>query len=386
MDTLIKKIPEDVKSRIAGKMAIEAGVATGPSFMVFKAEKFDPPVTIEAGLNWIEKTMKSFKGAHLKLDDFTVLVFFYDKFKRYDEQQNKEPIRPSITASGHKIEPFEPAEDIGTQSSIRLKRASCVKGINGGTTSKNPLNMESSEWKDSTAEIPIVLGIDASGKPIVADLARLSPLLIAGSAGSAGSGKSVLINSLIISMLGRFAPSELRLMLFDPKYYEFNLYASLPHLILPVINRPAELPVALDWIIDEMERRQKTAYKLPRIVIILDELADVMMTDARERVENCIGRIAQTGSSCGIYMVISTQTPRKQIITPAIDAAISARIAFHVSSESDSNVILGRKGAEKLLGRGDMLFMDSSGVDPVRLQGTMVSEGEVERVVKFISS
>jgi S-DNA-T family DNA segregation ATPase FtsK/SpoIIIE len=289
MDKLIKKIPEDVMSKIAGKMVIEAGVATGPSFMVFMEEKFDPPANI----------------------------------------------------------------------------------------------IESSEWKDSTAEIPIVLGMDASGKLIVADLAKLPHLLIAG---STGSGKSVLINSLIISMLGKFAPSELRLMLFDPTYVEFSHYASLPHLILPVINSPAELPVALNWIIDEMERRQKTEEKLPRIVIILDELADVMMSDARERVESCIGKIAQTGSSCGIHMVISTQTPRKQIITLAIKANIVSCIAFRVSSESDSNVILGRKGAETLLGSGDMLFMDSSGAAPVRIQGAMVSEGEVERVVKVISS
>lgn len=285
MDKPIKKIPEDVRSKIAGKMAIEAGSA---------------------------------------------------------------------------IEESEAARSFCTLRSI----------------------MESPEWKDSTAEIPIVLGMDASRKPIVADLAELSHLLIVG---SVGSGKSVFINSLIISMLGKFAPSELRLMLFDPTYVEFNLYSSLPHLILPIINNPKELPAALNWIIDEMERRQKTADKLPRIVIILDELADVMMADARERVENCIGRITQTGSSCGIHMVISTQTPRKQIITPAIDTAISARIAFHVSSESDSRVILGRKGAEKLLGRGDMLFMDSSGAGPVRIQGTMVSDKEIEEVINFVS-
>ena len=339
-------------------------------------------MNLEAGLNWIEKTMRSFKGAHLKLDDFTELFFLYDEFKRYDEQQRKEPIRPSIMASGHEIELFEPVEGAGTKSSMPLKRASCAKGIKGGTTSKNPLNMESSEWKDSTAEIPIVPGMDASGKPIVADLAEFSHLLIAG---SVGSGKSVFINSLIISMLGKFASSELRLMLFDPTYVEFNFYASLPHLILPIINNPKELPAALNWIIDEIERRQKAADKLPHIVIILDELADVMMSDARERVEKCIGEIAQTGSSCGIHMVISTQTPRKQIITPIIDAAISARIAFHVSSESDSNVILGRKGAEKLLARGDMLFRDTSGADPIRIQGAMVSDKEIEEVINSVS-
>ena len=241
--------------------------------------------------------------------------------------------------------------------------------------------MESSEWKDSIAEIPIALGVDASGKPIVADLAALPHLLIAG---SGGTGKSVLINSLIISMLGKFTPRDLRLMLIDPKCVEFNLYASLPHLILPVINNPKEVPAALNWIIDEIGRRQKSGDKLPRIVIILDELADVMMSDARERVESCIGVISKKGSSCGIHMVISTQTPRKQIITPAIKANIVSCIAFRVSSESDSKVILGEKGAEALCGMGDMLFRQSLGADPVRIQGAMISEGEVEKAVKLI--
>lgn len=431
MNKLMKKIPKNIRAKIADKMAIEAGVATGPAIMVFKGEKFTPPVNLEAGLNWIEKTIKNFKGAHLKLDDFTVLWFSYNEFSRYDEKKRKRPIRPTITASGHKIEPFEPAGAVRANGTMPLKKSSTkyklppLSLLEKGYHDRPPDGdgkkrlvpfigtiLESSEWKNSSAEIPVPLGIDTSGKPIVVDLAALPHLLIAG---SCGTGKAVFTDCLIISMLSKFAPGELRLMLFDPKNLELSYYSSLPHLILPVINSPDELPVALNWICDEIDRRNKILKKtksrnflafnsrdkgaatvldedgkriedkLPRIIIILDELADIMITDMKKSVEESIAKIAQKGCRVGIRMIVSTQTPRASVITPAINSNLPARIAFNVSYIADSKLILGREGAENLLGRGDMLFRASSKSNPVRIQGAWVSEGNVNKVVKFIS-
>lgn len=254
--------------------------------------------------------------------------------------------------------------------------------------------MESLEWNNSTAKIPIVLGVDELGKPVISDLASLPHLLIVG---STGTGKSVLLNSFIMNMIGKFAPADLRLMLFDPKNV-FKPYAWFPYLIIPVVNNPMEFPEALNWVTGEMERRYNIFYKtkthnlsdfntrpettqpflpgdwkevedkLPLLVIIVDELADIMVGDARCEVEMSIARIAQKGRAAGIHMMISTRMPNKKIITPVINANIVSRIAFRVPSAANSRLILGRKGAERLLGRGEMLFRQSLNANPVRIQ------------------
>ncbi|HCE45455.1 MAG TPA: cell division protein FtsK [Lentisphaeria bacterium] len=272
--------------------------------------------------------------------------------------------------------------------------------------------MESGLWTSPNIEIPIILGRDVSGQPVILDLARAPHLLIAG---ATGSGKSVCMHSLVTSLLFRFTPSELKLIMVDPKQVEFAMYASLPHLITPVVNDSKKVPVALHWGVNEMERRYKIFSKvkskklsdfnrreklpepildedgveipdkMPVLVIIIDELADIMMTEAKASVENSIARIAQKGRAAGIHMVVATQTPRKQIITGVIKANLPTRIAFQVSSIVDSGVVLDRKGAEKLLGRGDMLLIPPGSSNLERIQGALVSDKEIEKIVNFVS-
>lgn len=272
--------------------------------------------------------------------------------------------------------------------------------------------MESPVWENSHADIPIVLGKDVAGKAVITDLSKSPHLLIAG---ATGSGKSVCMNTLLMSLLYRFSPDELRLIMVDPKVVEFEMYNSLPHLITPIVNDPKKVPLALRWAVNEMEIRYRifsktkarnlTAFnskgldskpvfdddgseipkRLPFVIIIIDELADIMMTDAKANVENSIARIAQKGRAAGIHMVIATQTPRIHIITGVIKANLPTRIAFQVPSIVDSRVILDQKGADKLLGRGDMLFIPPGSANLERIQGAIVSDREIEMVVRFVA-
>ncbi len=273
--------------------------------------------------------------------------------------------------------------------------------------------MESPQWKETRCEIPIVLGKDVAGIPVVMDLAKAPHLLIAG---ATGSGKSVCMNTLIMSLLFRFRPDELRVIMVDPKVVEMEMYTPLPHLITPVVNDPQKVPVALRWAVNEMEKRYRilakakvrnlSGYnsrplgpekvrddngeaipdKLPVLVIIVDELADVMMTDARSDVETSIARIAQKGRAAGIHIVIATQRPSTNIITGVIKANLPTRIAFRVGSIVDSRVILDQKGAESLLGRGDMLFVPPGCANLDRIQGAMVDDADIQKVVEFVSA
>ncbi len=273
--------------------------------------------------------------------------------------------------------------------------------------------MESPQWKETRCEIPIVLGKDVAGIPVVMDLAKAPHLLIAG---ATGSGKSVCMNTLIMSLLFRFRPDELRLIMVDPKVVEMEMYTPLPHLITPVVNDPQKVPVALRWAVNEMEKRYRilakakvrnlSGYnsrpigpektlddngepipdKLPVLILIVDELADVMMTDARSDVETSIARIAQKGRAAGIHIVIATQRPSTNIITGVIKANLPTRIAFRVGSIVDSRVILDQKGAETLLGRGDMLFVPPGSANLERIQGAMVDDADIQKVVEFVSA
>lgn len=272
--------------------------------------------------------------------------------------------------------------------------------------------MENDTWKNSKAELPIVLGKDVAGKSIILDLAKAPHLLIAG---STGSGKSVCMNTLIMSMLFKFRPDELKLIMVDPKVVELAIYTSLPHLITPVINDSQKVPMALRWAVNEMERRYRILAqvrcrnlasfnsrppdketvldddgkviptKLPLLVIIIDELADLMMTEAKKDVETSIARIAQKGRAAGIHIVIATQRPDRNIITGVIKANLPTRIAFRVTSLIDSRVILDQKGAESLLGYGDMLFIPPGSAVLERIQGAYSSDDEIEKVVEFIA-
>ena len=273
--------------------------------------------------------------------------------------------------------------------------------------------MESEAWVQNTKPIPIVLGRDVEGKAVVTDLSRAPHMLIAG---STGSGKSVCMNTLIMSLLFKFSPEQLRLILVDPKVVEMAAYASIPHLITPVVNDPKKVPLALRWGVNEMERRYRLMAKvlakdmktfnsrppenppvlddegepipakLPFLVIIIDELADIMMTEAKKDVENSICRIAQKGRASGIHLVIATQTPRKDVITGMIKANLPVKIAFKVGSNMDSRVILDTGGAEKLLGMGDLLFCPPGASNLERIQMTLVTDSEIQRIVDFCSS
>lgn len=271
--------------------------------------------------------------------------------------------------------------------------------------------MDSDNWAKTRAEIPIILGKNVSGDVVITDLAKSPHLLIAG---ATGSGKSVCMNTLLMSLMYHFSPDDLKLIMVDPKVVEFEVYKKIPHLITPIVNDPHKVPLALRWAINEMERRYKILGKvgvrnlesfntrkinseavkdhegniipdkLPLVVILIDELADIMMI-AKADVETSIARIAQKARAVGIHMVLATQTPRKDIITGVIKANLPSRIAFRVGSIVDSRVILDRKGAESLLGQGDMLFLPPGSADLDRIQGSWVSDDEIKAVVNFVA-
>ena len=301
---------------------------------------------------------------------------------------------------------------------------------------------QSTDWDTAKehARIPLALGKDVYGKTIIADLAQMPHLLVAG---TTGSGKSVCINALIASMLFRFTPEEMRLVIIDPKMVEMQAYQSLPHLAFPIVTDPKKVLLALRWLIDEMERRYKmfaragvrnivgfngrpkkktqkeldaeaeessvspdparrsaeadaTPIKVPReneeqvpdripyVVVIVDELADLMQT-APADVENAIARITQMARAAGMHVIVATQTPRADVITGVIKANIPSRIAFQVASKIDSRVILDENGAERLLGQGDMLYLPPSASRLIRAQGVLVTDNEIHAVVEFIS-
>ena len=258
--------------------------------------------------------------------------------------------------------------------------------------------IESREFQSEKSSIAFALGKDIAGKIITADLARMPHMLVAG---TTGSGKSVCINDIIISMAYKASPEELRLVLIDPKVVEMRMYAPLPHLLLPVVTDAKKAAGALKWTVMEMDRRYKLiaelnardlarytqlvgegGEKLPQLVVVIDELADLMMVAAKD-VEDSICRIAQLGRAAGIHMIVATQRPSTDVITGLIKANIPSRIAFAVSSAVDSRVILDEGGAEKLLGKGDMLFHANGAGRPIRAQAALVTDEEVERVMEF---
>jgi DNA segregation ATPase FtsK/SpoIIIE, S-DNA-T family len=303
--------------------------------------------------------------------------------------------------------------------------------------------LQSQDWEDAKtrAKLPLALGKDVYGKTIIADLAQMPHLLVAG---TTGSGKSVCINALVASMVFRFTPEELRFIMIDPKVVEMQMFNSLPHLAFPVVTDPKKVLLALRWVIDEMEKRYKvfaqagvrniTSFngrpakktqkelderesttpqdkerdrwrlsnggeeikvpredelvipdRMPYIVIIIDELADLMQT-APADVESAIARITQMARAAGIHLIVATQTPRADVITGVIKANIPSRIAFQVASKIDSRVILDENGADRLLGQGDMLYLPPSTSRLIRAQGVLVTDEEIHRLVEFVAT
>lgn len=261
--------------------------------------------------------------------------------------------------------------------------------------------MESPTFQDAASKLSITLGRDISGQPIVGNLARMPHLLVAG---ATGSGKSVCINGIITSVLYKAKPDEVKFLMIDPKMVELNVYNGIPHLLAPVVTDPKRASLALKKVVVEMEKRYElfsksgtrniegynamlteaqTGAPLPYIVVIVDELADLMMVAAKD-VEDAICRLAQMARAAGIHLIIATQRPSVDVITGVIKANIPSRIAFGVSSQVDSRTILDSVGAEKLLGRGDMLYLPMGASKSVRVQGAFLSDPEVEAVVNFV--
>jgi len=282
--------------------------------------------------------------------------------------------------------------------------------------------LESVDWAEAKSELPIALGKDVSGRPLISDLSKMPHLLIAG---ATGSGKSVCINSIVASILYSKSPKDVRLIMVDPKVVELKIFNSLPHMLIPVVTEPKKVPAALKWLLGEMEQRYQIFAKanvrnivgfnnrkrgpkpeprpeaqaaftgvdplddivipdrLPYIVAIIDELADLMMVAPAE-IETSIARLAQLARAAGIHLIIATQRPSVNVITGVIKANLPSRIAFQVASQVDSRTILDTKGADTLIGRGDMLFSPPGTSRLVRAQGAFVSDEEVQEMVEFL--
>ncbi|MFH1848046.1 MAG: DNA translocase FtsK [Candidatus Omnitrophota bacterium] len=271
--------------------------------------------------------------------------------------------------------------------------------------------LESPEFQESDSKLTMALGKDISGTPVIADLGDMPHLLIAG---ATGSGKTVCVNSIITSMLFNATPDEVKFLMVDPKMVELAIFNKIPHLLCPVVTNAKKVSAALDWVVSEMESRYKmfakvaarnidiynekvedgkvksedpeeTVAKLPYIVVIIDELADLMVV-AQQEIESAIMRLAQLSRAVGIHIILATQRPSVDVITGVIKANFPARISFKVVSKVDSRTVLDVNGADKLLGRGDMLFIEPGATKPVRAQASLVSDSEIERVADFVKT
>jgi DNA segregation ATPase FtsK/SpoIIIE, S-DNA-T family len=303
-------------------------------------------------------------------------------------------IKLSLAAKDIRIEaPIPGKNTIGIEVPNRKSKPVLLKEI-----------IQSPEFLTNQSPLAVAMGLDISGKPIVTDLQKMPHGLIAG---ATGSGKSVCINAMLVSLLYKASPDEVKLLLIDPKMVELAPYNHIPHLVSPVITDVKAATASLKWAVEEMERRyelfahtgvrdigrynemvkkhDEKSGKLPYLVIIIDELADLMMV-APGDVEDSICRIAQKARACGIHLILATQRPSVDVITGLIKANIPTRIAFSVSSQVDSRTIIDSSGAEKLLGRGDMLFLENGSSKPFRVQGNFVTDDEIEEVVNFVKS
>jgi S-DNA-T family DNA segregation ATPase FtsK/SpoIIIE len=306
------------------------------------------------------------------------------------------------------------ADDIALNleaKSIRIEAPIPGKAAVGIEVENGTVNMvrireilDSQEFKNSKSKITFAVGKDISGKSIVADLKSMPHLLIAG---STGSGKSVCINGIIASLLYKSNPDEVKLILIDPKVVELGNYNGIPHLMIPVVTDPGKAAAALNWAVAEMTDRYKKfaeagvrdleSYNesaranneenkvMPQVVIIIDELADLMMA-APSQIEESICRLAQMARAAGMHLIVATQRPSVDVITGVIKANIPSRIAFAVSSQVDSRTILDMQGAERLVGKGDMLFNPMGMGKPVRIQGAFISDSEVHNIIDFVKS
>lgn len=350
----------------------------------------------------LQSTLESF-GVHVTITN----VSCGPAVTRYELQPEQGVKVSSITRLSDDIKLNLAAADIRIEAPIPGKAAVGIEVPNKENSMVTLREMlESSEFKERTSGIAFAVGKDIGGQTIITDIAKMPHLLIAG---ATGSGKSVCINTLIMSILYKSNPADVRLIMIDPKVVELSVYNGIPHLLIPVVTDPKKASAALNWAVIEMTERYKkfadvgvrdlkgynekikevehlhdeNYQRMPQIVIIIDELADLMMV-AQGEVEDAICRLAQLARAAGIHLIIATQRPSVNVITGLIKANIPSRIAFAVSSSVDSRTILDGSGAEKLLGRGDMLFFPSGYPKPVRIQGAFISDKEVSAVVDFL--
>nr|CAH7713394.1 unnamed protein product [Callosobruchus chinensis] len=299
------------------------------------------------------------------------------------------------------------ADDIARSMSALSARISIIRGQNAmGIELPNKEReivmlrdlLESPEYQNANLNLPIALGKEISGKPVIADLTKMPHLLVAG---TTGSGKSVAINTMILSLVYRLSPDECKMIMIDPKMLELSIYDSIPHLITPVVTEPKKAVIALKWIVKEMENRYRmmsylnvrnvinynqkiTEETFPYIVVIVDEMADLMLVAGKD-IECSIQRLAQMARAAGIHIIMATQRPSVDVITGVIKANFPTRISFAVTSKIDSRTILGEQGAEQLLGMGDMLYMASGG-KIIRVHGPFVSDDEVQNIVDHLKT
>ncbi len=350
----------------------------------------------------LQNTLESF-GVHVTVTN----VSCGPAVTRYELQPEQGVKVKSITSLADDIKLNLAAAEVRIEAPIPGKSAVGIEVPNKENFVVTLREMlESKEFTEHPSDIAFAVGRDIGGQVIITDIAKMPHLLIAG---ATGSGKSVCINTLIISILYKSNPSDVRMIMIDPKVVELNVYNGIPHLLIPVVTDPKKASAALNWAVVEMtdrynkfaeagvrdllgynERARELAYqndesfqKLPQIVIVIDELSDLMMVAPGE-VEDSICRLAQMARAAGIHLIIATQRPSVNVITGLIKANIPSRIAFAVSSAIDSRTIIDGSGAEKLLGKGDMLFFPSGYPKPVRVQGSYVSDKEVSSVVDFL--
>ncbi|MBF2446354.1 DNA translocase FtsK [Listeria welshimeri] len=366
-----------------------------------------PPVSKREDDSWLQMQQEMLDET---LENFNVQANVVNRTQgpavtRFEVQPEKGVKVSKITNLTDDIKLSLAAKDIRIEAPIPGKS---TVGIEIPNQTSRPVMlselMNTEAFQSSASPLTAALGLDISGTPIITDLQKMPHGLIAG---ATGSGKSVCINSLLVSLLYKATPDQLKLLLIDPKMVELAPYNRIPHLVSPVITDAKAATVALKWAVEEMERRYQlfshtgvrnmekyneyashpdhTGEKLPYILIVIDELADLMMV-APNDVEESISRIAQKARACGIHMIVATQRPSVDVITGLIKANIPTRVSFSVSSQIDSRTILDASGAEKLLGKGDMLFLPSGASKPVRLQGTFVSDEEIDAVVAHVRS
>ncbi|EAD8202252.1 DNA translocase FtsK [Listeria monocytogenes serotype 4b] len=391
-------------------MVQQTQVATASYPMNYEFPSFGllhPPVSKREDDSWLQMQQEMLDET---LENFNVQASVVNRTQgpavtRFEVQPEKGVKVSKITNLTDDIKLNLAAKDIRIEAPIPGKS---TVGIEIPNQTSRPVMlselMNTEAFQTSASPLTAALGLDISGTPIITDLQKMPHGLIAG---ATGSGKSVCINSLLVSLLYKATPDQLKLLLIDPKMVELAPYNRIPHLVSPVITDAKAATVALKWAVEEMERRYQlfshtgvrnmekyneyashpdhTGEKLPYILIVIDELADLMMV-APNDVEESISRIAQKARACGIHMIVATQRPSVDVITGLIKANIPTRVSFSVSSQIDSRTILDASGAEKLLGKGDMLFLPSGASKPVRLQGTFVSDEEIDAVVAHVRS